>query len=401
MRHFDYLLEDERAELFSIHPLPINRSTEKEVLAHALGATLYMPAMRATISQDVMTKKHEGLISMVICLEDAIGDHEVPEAEQSLIRQVRDISSQMRHGLIHQDDIPIMFVRVRDVAQMNRIVDELQEDLICLTGFVFPKFTSRNAEEYLEALESCNRHISFPVYGMPILESADVIYKETRTAELLSIKNTIDKYRHLVLNVRMGATDFSSLFGLRRGPDVSIYDISTIRDCIGDIVNMFTRQGSEHVVSGPVWEYFGTGERLLKPQLRQSPFEQKLGGSSGRRLRQQLLNHWQDGLIKEVLLDKENGLTGKTIIHPSHIKIVHSLAVITREEYEDACTILQSQTNGVTKSQYANKMNEIKPHTSWAKKIMIKSKVYGVFHEHNNFINLLARTSNIQLQYSR
>ncbi|TQR34830.1 HpcH/HpaI aldolase/citrate lyase family protein [Brevibacillus brevis] len=401
MRHFDYLLENEKEELFSVHPLPINRNTEKEVLAHALGATLYMPAIRTTISHDVMTQKHEGLVSMVICLEDAIGDHEVTEAEQSLIRQVRDISSRLRNGLIQQDDIPIMFVRVRDVHQMNRLVEELQEDLISLTGFVFPKFTSRNAEEYLEALQSCNRYVPFPVYGMPILESADIIYRESRTAELLSIKKILDKYRHLVLNVRMGATDFSSLFGLRRGPDVSIYEISTIRDCIGDIVNMFTRQGSEYVVSGPVWEYFGNGERLLKPQLRQSPFEQKLGGASGRRLRQQLLNQWQDGLIKEVLLDKENGLTGKTIIHPSHIKIVHSLAVITREEYEDARAILQSQTNGVTKSHYANKMNEIKPHTSWAKKIMIKSKVYGVFHEHNNFINLLARTANIQFQYSR
>ncbi|MGE5701664.1 MAG: HpcH/HpaI aldolase/citrate lyase family protein [Clostridia bacterium] len=401
MRHFDYLLEEERAELFSELPLPISRNTEKEVLAYALGATLYMPATRSTISHDVLTQKHEGLVSMVICLEDAISDHEVLEAEQSLVRQVRDISGRLRSGLIDANEIPIMFVRVRDVAQMKRIVEELQDDLIVLTGFVFPKFTSRNAEQYLEALQSYNKHIPFPVYGMPILESAEIIYKETRTAELLSIKNILDKYRNLVLNVRMGATDFSSLFGLRRGPDVSVYDISTIRDCIGDIINMFTRRGSEHVVSGPVWEYFSNGERLLKPQLRQSPFEKQLGGVSGRKLRRQLLNQWQDGLIKEVLLDKENGLTGKTIIHPSHIKIVHSLAVITREEYEDAKAILQSDSNGVTKSHYANKMNEVKPHTSWAKKIMIKSKVYGVFHEHNNFINLLARSATIQLQYSR
>lgn len=401
MRHFDYLLEDEKAELFSKYPQPINRNSEKEVLAYALGATLYMPATRETFSKDVLTQKHEGLVSMVVCLEDAIGDHEVVEAEKSLIRQLRDISRQLRSGLIRQDDIPILFVRVRSVDQMKRIVEELQEDLISLTGFVFPKFSSLNAEAYFEALKAYSQSMPFRIYGMPILESAEIVYKETRTAELLRIKKVLDQYRDLVLNVRIGATDFSSLFGLRRGPDVSIYDISTIRDCIGDIVNLFTRQGSEHVVAGPVWEYFGHGDRLLKPQLRQSPFETKLGDSSGRKLRQQLLSQWQDGLIKEVLLDKENGLIGKTIIHPSHIKIVNSLAVISREEYEDANAILQSESNGVTKSTYANKMNEVKPHTNWARKIMIKSKVYGVFNEQNNFINLLARTANIQLQYTR
>lgn len=401
MRHFDYLLEDEKAELFSEYPQPINRNIEKEVLAYALGATLYMPATRATFSQDALTNKHEGLVSMVVCLEDAISDHEVIEAEKSLIRQIRDISRQLRSGLIRQDDIPLMFVRIRSVDQMKRIVEELQEDLICLTGFVFPKFSSLNAEEYFEALQAYNHSVPYPVYGMPILESANIVYRETRTTELLSIKKVLDQYRDIVLNVRIGATDFSSLFGLRRGPDVSIYDISTIRDCIGDIVNLFTRQGSDHVVSGPVWEYFSNGDRLLKPQLRQSLFETKLGDSSGRKLRQQLLRQWQDGLIKEVLLDKENGLIGKTIIHPSHIKIVNSLAVITREEYEDAKAILLSESNGVTRSTYANKMNEVKPHTNWAKKIMIKSKVYGVFNEHNNFINLLARTANIQLQYTR
>jgi len=43
----------------------------------------------------------------------------------------------------------------------------------------------------------------------------------------------------------------------------------------------------------------------------------------------------------------------------------------------------------VIPSQYANKMNEIKPHLRWAQKIMIKSKIYGVFNEQHNFTSLL------------
>ncbi|MFD2370610.1 HpcH/HpaI aldolase/citrate lyase family protein [Brevibacillus sp. GCM10020057] len=401
MRHFDYLTHDEMDELFYQKPISINRNTEREILSYALGASLYTPATKTTILSDILSKKYEGLISTVICLEDSIGDHEIVEAEGKLVEQIREVYQLICKGVLSITDIPLIFVRIRNVNQMNIIIQKLEESLCVLTGFVFPKFTGNNGEQYFRALQECNDRHQFIVYGMPILESAEVIFKESRIDELLRIHKILEEYRHLVLNVRIGATDFSSLFGIRRGPDVTIYDISTIRDCIADIVNIFTREGSNFVVSGPVWEYFINGDRLLKPQLRQSPFEKQLGGAFGRNLRQQLLKQWQDGLIKEVLLDKENGLTGKTIIHPSHIKIVHSLSVVSHEEYEDAVSILHSKSNGVLKSNYSNKMNEVKPHTSWARKVLIKSKLFGVYHEHNNFINLLARTANIQLQYSR
>ena len=51
-----------------------------------------------------------------------------------------------------------------------------------------------------------------------------------------------------------------------------------------------------------------------------------------------------DGLIREILMDIANGLTGKTIIHPSHIKVVQALNVVTFEEYLDALTINESAT---------------------------------------------------------
>ena len=47
-----------------------------------------------------------------------------------------------------------------------------------------------------------------------------------------------------------------------------------------------------------------------------------------------------DGLIREVALDKANGLIGKTVIHPSHVAAVHALSVVTLEEYTDAIDIL-------------------------------------------------------------
>ena len=95
--------------------------------------------------------------------------------------------------------------------------------------------------------------------------------------------------------------------------------------------------------------------------------------------------------MREVLLDKANGLIGKTIIHPSHIIPVQSLYVVSHEEYIDACSILSNNNGevGVLKSKFSNKMNEIKPHLSWAKKIISRSKIYGVFNEHQTFTSLL------------
>jgi len=388
MRYFNYLTAEEEQEIFFLPPQSITIDNQS-LLEYALGATLYMPATRKTAAQDVMDGKLRGLMSMVLCLEDAIGDNEVAWAEELVGHDIGQLALALSQGVISLADIPLIFVRIRDVGQMRRITEQLGEKVSLLTGFVFPKFTADNGFVYFEALAEINKHQAKPIYGMPILESPEIMYIENRHKKLLEVKNLLDSYRKLVLNVRIGATDFCGLFGLRRSPDMTIYDISIIRSCIDDILNVFTRMDSSYVVSGPVWEFYSS-ERVLKPLLRHGPFTDNLG-QAGERMRNALLDRYMDGLIHEVVLDKANGLTGKTIIHPSHIKPVQALGVVTHEEYMDACSILTGSQGdvGVIPSIYANKMNEIKPHMRWAQKIMIKSKIYGVFHEQHNFTSLL------------
>ena len=144
------------------------------------------------------------------------------------------------------------------------------------------------------------------LYGMPILESSDIIYKESRMETLLKIKNLLDSYKKYILNVRVGATDFCGLFGIRRKADTTIYDVSVIRDCLTDIINVFNRQEDGYVISGPVWEFFSKEQRILKPKLRMSPFQSRYG-RTGLQKRTELINEYIDGLINEVLLDKLNG----------------------------------------------------------------------------------------------
>ncbi|WP_318628267.1 HpcH/HpaI aldolase/citrate lyase family protein [Paenibacillus polymyxa] len=380
-----------------------NRSP-KSILAYAIGAALYMPATRSEVAEEIKNGKHEGLTTVILDLEDAIGDQQVGQAEQSLAQQLFQLLSYVRTGMMSEQQLPLLFVRVRSVEQLERLLNGLGESLSLLTGFVLPKFSSDNGRAYFALIAEYNRSMhtgagnenNMPVlYGLPILESSKIIYRETRWKELLSIKEILDEYQEYVLNVRIGATDFSSLYGLRRSPDITIYEIAVIRDCIADIINLFGRVGSNYVISGPVWEYFSHRERVFKPQLRVSPFEDALG-KPGRHLRMDFISEAVDGLIREVMMDKENGIIGKTIIHPSHIKPVQAMYAVTHEEYMDALEIVERNDGslGVFKSTYANKMNEIKPHLNWAHRIINRSKVYGVLHEQQHFVSLLPNHEN-------
>lgn len=389
MRLFSDLSEVHNNEIFYKTPQEFSKHSRKDILSYALGATLYMPATRPNIHQDLLSKKHAGLTSMVICLEDAIGDHEVEKAEFTLVQELRNLIGDMEKGLLVEDDLPLMFIRIRDYDQLLRLTDGIGIGLNLLTGIVIPKFSPDKGKPILEKIKELNEQ-GYRLFALPILETKKVIEKETRLDELLAIKNLVDQYEELILNIRIGATDFCGLYGIRRNSDTTVYDIAVIRDCISDIINIFLRSQHPYVISGPVWEYFSSKGRMLKPQLRQTPFRERFG-QDGIHFRSELIDKHMDGLIREILMDITNGLTGKTIIHPTHIRPVQALNTVTYEEYLDARSIIDSADGkiGVMKSEFSNKMNEIKPHYYWAQKILLKSEIYGVLNEEYTYIDLL------------
>jgi citrate lyase beta subunit len=391
MQFFSYINNAEMDQLFYQKPQTFDKHTKRELLSHALGATLYMPALRKNIHKDILAHKHEGLTSLVIDLEDAIGDTEVENAESQLVDELLNLFRENNKRNGSTADFPLLFIRIRHLEQLKRIKEQLGEAIHLLSGVVLPKFAPETGIELLSEVSriSTNEH---PFYAMPIVESGKVIQKETRIEELTNIKLLLDKYKNNILNIRIGATDFSGLYGIRRSADTTVYDIAVLRDCIADIINFFLRADSPYVISGPVWEYFSSKDRVLKPQLRQTPFRNS-SGNEGLKWRGELIEQNMDGLIRETLIDIANGLTGKTIIHPSHIKVVQALNVVSFEEYMDAITIIEAATGeiGVIKSQFSNKMNEIKPHYYWAKKMILKSQLYGVLNEEYTSIDLIKK----------
>lgn len=378
LRHFDYLDSAERERLFLKEPEVFTAHSELEAIGAALGASLYLPATRPDISGDLQKQAGRGVTSTIVCLEDSVADCDLAGAEQNAVRQLR---CHAHRGA----DSPLIFVRVRTPSQIQMITEALGDDRRVISGFVLPKFTARTGSDYVKAVIDVN-NAGQRVLAMPVLESPEMIHAESRIAELLDVKMLLDSIREYVPAVRIGATDLSSVYGLRRARDLTVYDVRVIADVIADIVNVFGRTGSNYVITGTVWEHFSGEERLFKSQLREAPF----AAQGEQELRTQLLARDLDGLLREVALDKANGLMGKTVIHPTHVAAVHALSVVTHEEYADALDILRTAGNGgVLTSSYGNKMNESRPHREWAWRTARRAAAFGVARAEVSFVELL------------
>ncbi|MFW3172018.1 HpcH/HpaI aldolase/citrate lyase family protein [Geodermatophilus sp. CPCC 206100] len=378
MRHFAYLTDDERDRLFAVPPGTVTPHSPRSTLALALGATLYSPGTRPALDVDAARAAAIGATSVVWCLEDAIPHAQVAAAEANVVAALQRIDER---GC--GEDLPLLFVRVREPAQIRRLAAAAGPALSRLTGFSLPKATGPGLGEMLAAVAEVSAGSPHPLYAMPILETPDVAWSESRAAALGAVAEQLDHYADAVLCVRVGGTDLSGLFGLRRDRDTTVWDVAVVRDCLADIVNRFARNG-EHVVTAAVWEHI-PGPRLFKPQLRQTPFTSRRESA----LRQHLIDDDLDGLIRETTLDKANGMHGKTVIHPAHVSVVNALFTVARSEYDDALDILTARAEGGVRASAHGRMNELGPHALWAELISRRAAVFGVVADESALVELL------------
>ena len=368
---------------FVVEPERFDKYTHRELLRYCLGATMYMPGIK-DFTPKILSQAMPGLTTIVMCFEDACPADRVLEAEDNVLHLLDTVTTAVESKQISPDQVPLIFVRIRNLEQFKRFGQRLTEHRVrSLCGINFPKFNAENGYEYFAYLKDLNQRFGEILYGMPIIEDPEVAYRETRMQELIGIKKILDKYHDLVLQVRVGGTDFSSVFGVRRGVDYSIYDIMTVREILSDIINVFGRN-NDYVVSGPVWEYFRAPKELMFSELPHHGLEDYL------MRRKPIVNNEIDGLLREVILDKANGFVGRTVIHPTHVKFVNALLAVTKEEYDDAMMILHNEEGGVVKGAGDNKMNEIKPHYNWAQKIAMRSRAFGVIENEGAYIKLFA-----------
>ncbi len=378
MRHFQHLDEATRRRLFHVEPQPFG-DDERDRLALALGATLYVPATRHDLAATILRRADAGVTSMVVDLEDAVADDEVEAGIRNAVAALDDLAARGPAPML-------LFVRVRTADGIDRIARLLGPGAAVLAGFVLPKFSADTGRRFLESVGGASELLGRHLYAMPVLESTGIVHRETRDRELDAVATLLAEHRAKILAVRIGATDMCGAFGIRRDRDLTIYDVRVVADVIADIVNRFGRtDGTGFVITGPVWEYFADHERMFRPTLRTTPFVEH----DAVMFRQQLVSRDLDGLLREIALDHANGIQGKTVIHPSHVAAVHALSAVTHEEYEDAIDVLGADTGGVRASGYRNKMNERRPHRSWAQQTLLRASVFGVTNKGVTFVDLL------------
>lgn len=387
MRHYNFLTSEQNSKLFLTEPQSFDFTADRDLLSASLGGTLYCPAIRDNLFEDIVKMGNRGASSLVVCLEDSIPDNRLDEAEAKLTLLLKALKER---GTV--DDLPLLFVRVRTPEHFQRVAEQNKGLLDSLTGFVFPKFEDATgvASHFISNLRAVNKQYDRDLYFMPVLESPSIVHRETRDGVLHGLKSVLDANRDILLAVRIGATDMSSVYGIRRPADFTVYDVHVLASAIADIVNVFGRASDGYTITGAVWEHF-SNERIFKPQLRETLF------ADDKKLRRQLLTSGDDTFIREIQLDRANGINGKTIIHPSHIKLVHALSVVTHEEYSDALTITNGDnaTGGATASFYRNKMNEIKPHLAWAYKTLHRAEAFGVANSEVDFVDFLEASTQL------
>lgn len=314
------------------------------ILGYSVGALLYCPANNESIVNSIICEKFGKHFSLAMCLEDTIQDDYVADAENKLVSSIQTIYNS-------RDDrkffLPKIFIRVRNSFQIKNLIERFGEAGELITGFIIPKFSLENAEEYIGTIVDVNENSDRVFYMMPIFENPSMIHLQNRYHILYGLKEKLDNISEYVLNIRVGGNDLCHMFGFRRHSNESIHRIKPIANIFSDIITVF---GMDYVVSGPVWEYYD-GE------------------------------HWDTGLKNELEDDRLCGFIGKTVIHPHQIELVNKAYRISTKDYNDAAAILnwdKSSPSLVSGSVTKERMNEFKTHSNWALRTLLLAEAYGL-----------------------
>ena len=318
-------------------------------MKYRVGPLIYMPGLRSDIAEKISGFRADGTMSAAICLEDTIKDSMVETAEHNTANQLRMLGEMINNGSADPEMLPLIFIRVRTPAQIERMISLLGADVKYLCGFILSKIDDETICGYSGIIDKISEQCEKRFYYMPIIENPSLLELKTRYDRLSSLKDRLDHIGEHILNVRVGGNDFCKALSLRSSITQTIYDFFPVANLLSDISVTFS---SDYVVSAPVWNYFGSPSEAL----------------------------WKQGMRREMAADNAMGFFGKTVIHPVQINEVIENMKVSREDFDDARLILGTGDNDmqVIKGTAGNRMYEHKVHSGWAGKILSAAEIYGI-----------------------
>jgi len=301
----------------------------KRLSPYRLGATLYMPATRSDIAKSVLNNEIEGLRSIVICLEDAVSEADVPAAMNNLKQILTALRSAKAEG--QGAEWPLVFIRPRHVEMGQYLTTSL--DLSPVDGLVLPKFTLASLPQWWDIMK--DTHLCM----MPTLETEDVF----DVMQMRELATTLVGHpcHNRIIALRIGGNALMNVISLRRPRNLTLYD-SPMGYVIKMLVAVFGSR--DFSLTSPVCEHIDD----------------------------------HNVMEQELALDMAHGLVGKTAIHPNQIAKIERALMVTPADHADALRILNS-SQAVFKSQGA--MCEPATHRRWASRVLEQAQVYGIAQE--------------------
>ncbi len=283
-----------------------------------LGATLFIPASHKRLKSVVCERRYPELKSVVIDFEDGLDEGSFDSAMQRIDIVLEKITTNEL----------LTFIRAKNIAHLEELLK--LKNINNINGFVLAKFSLINAQKYLELLRNTDHLL------MPSIEGKELFNHQ----ELHKLKEIILTNRDKIMLVRFGLEDMLSQLSMRRTCDKSVFDISATVTVVGNFIATFKSAGFG--VSGGVYPCYKDKE----------------------------------GFIKDVKRDMQEGLFTKTIIHPKQIEPVNELYKVTKEEYEEALKIINSEKKVFTLN---GKMAESMTMSSYSKELLARAKIYGIY----------------------
>jgi citrate lyase beta subunit len=284
-----------------------------------LGASLYVPATRNDLIAIGQGQQIPNLRSLIFCTEDSILENLVPQA----LEQIRLTLPYLEHPMLR-------FVRARNPIILEQLLCIKHIDRI--TGFVLPKVTASNLVDYLEAIRRVG--LGFGFQYMITVETKDAF----SVSQMERLRDLLLASELPVLSIRIGGNDLLNLLSMRRQRGITAYQTP-----LGQIINqliMIFRPFGFHI-SAPVYDYTNDPETLAL----------------------------------ETQLDVQNGIIGKTAIHPRQIPIIEAAYQVRSDDVYAAREILKPNAPAVFR--IGDQMCEPATHRNWAKHMLLQAQIYG------------------------
>jgi citrate lyase beta subunit len=285
-----------------------------------LGASLYVPATRTDLVDIANCHRYPELRSVIFCTEDAVAAPHVPQAVANL-----------QHMLDQLAPVGMKrFIRVRNPEVLKTLM--ATDGIHRLDGFVLPKVTQYNFRDYASAIPD-----EASLLLMPTLETKEV-FDPSEMRALLDLLRA-DPVRSRIICLRIGGNDLLHLLALRRSRGGTIYE-TPLGATISQLVTIFRPEGFS--LTAPVFDRLDD----------------------------------QAALMREVRMDVDFGLLGKTAIHPSQISSIESQYKVAENDWEIARRILHE--NALPVFRYADTMCEPATHRPWADLVVARARIYGL-----------------------